>query len=570
MMASRRNSGGVRDRRRGSGFGRTLLVLGMFLGGAAGLLPGCLERREPSTNDGELARCATCHGDPDRAGDTLSRAAPPGDLWNSQEPGFPGVGAHQIHLSASETHLGFACGECHIVPETVEAEGHADDARPAEVSFGALAKTGGREPEYDAVARRCSDTWCHRSADAVWTRPRPSDEACGSCHGLPPPEPHPQSDACHVCHGDVVDERQQIHAPGLHVNGVVDVDSGDCVQCHGDEESAAPPFDTNGNSAVSALGVGAHRAHLAGGSWGRPLACSECHQIPEEVEDPAHIDARPAEVALRGVAETRGREPVWQRESESCAETWCHAPSNPAGSSPRWTSAAPLECGACHGTPPPLPHPQASNCEVCHGAVVGRDGDIIDRRRHVDGRVDVEVTEDCTACHGNGNANANAAPPVDTEGKSSTALPSVGAHQAHVLGSTLARAVPCQECHLVPDAVLAPGHIDSARPAEVVFSGAATAFGASPKYIGGTCQDSYCHGADSPKTHASGGTLTAPVWTEVDGGQAFCGSCHGLPPPLPHPQIESCSECHLNVLPSERGFLSPELHVNGVVENWLP
>jgi predicted CxxxxCH...CXXCH cytochrome family protein len=288
--------------------------------------------------------------------------------------------------------------------------------------------------------------------------------------------------------------------------------------------------------------------------------------VPEEVEDPVHIDARPAEVVLQGVAQAMGRAPAWDRESATCAETWCHAPSNPAGNSPRWTSTAGLDCDACHGAPPPLPHPQAPNCEACHGAVVGPDREIIDRKRHVDGRVDVAVTEDCSACHG----DVNAAPPVDVEGNSSTTLAGVGAHQKHVLGSSLARAVPCQECHLVPDEVLAPGHLDSDPPAEVVFSGAATAFGAAPEYAGGSCQDSYCHGADFPKTHVSGGAVTAPIWTEVDGSQAFCGSCHGLPPPLPHPQIESCSDCHLNVLPTQRGFLYPELHVNGSVENPLP
>lgn len=545
---------------------RALLVLGLVLAVVVGSTPGCLERREAPAEDGELTRCATCHGDPARDGDALARSAPPGDLWNSQEPSYPGVGAHQIHLSASDTHTAFACTECHVVPETVEEPGHADDARPAEVVFGALAKTGEREPEYNPVARRCSDTWCHGTADAVWTRPKSSAEACGSCHGLPPPEPHPQSEACHVCHGDVVNEHTQIEDPTLHVNGVVEVDTGACVECHGDEDTAAPPLDTEGQSSVSAIGVGAHRAHLAGGSWSRPLACSECHLVPEQVADPTHIDQRPAEVALFGVAQTAGREPEWERESESCAESWCHAPSNPSGSSPRWTSEAGLDCGSCHGTPPPLPHPQAPNCDACHGAVVGPDREIVDRMRHVDGNVDLDVSEDCTACHGADNA----APPVDVEGNSSSTLVTVGAHQSHVLGSSLARAVPCQECHLVPDEVLSAGHLDSERPAEVVFSGAAAAFGAVPEYVAGSCNDSYCHGADFPKTHESGGAVTAPTWTRVDGSQAFCGSCHGLPPPLPHPQIEVCSDCHLNVLPNQRSFLYPDLHVNGAVENLLP
>ncbi|HEU5074683.1 MAG TPA: CxxxxCH/CxxCH domain-containing protein [Polyangiaceae bacterium] len=545
---------------------RALLLLGLALGTLLGTLPGCLERREAPAGEGEFTRCATCHGDPARDPDSVLASAPPGDLWGSQEPSFPGVGAHQIHLSGSDTHEAFECSECHVVPHTVEEPGHADDPRPAEVVFGALAKTGDREPEYDPVARRCSDTWCHRSADAVWTRPKSSAEACGSCHGLPPPEPHPQSEACHVCHGAVVNDRAEIAEPALHVNGTVELDIGECVGCHGDSDTAAPPVDTEGNSSVSALGVGAHRAHLAGGSWSRPLDCSECHRVPEDVDDPAHIDARPAEVLLDGVSRSGGREPAWDRESESCADTWCHAPSAPGGSSPRWTSAPGLRCGECHGAPPPLPHPQVTNCEACHGAVVGPDLEIVDRTRHVDGTVDLDVTSDCTACHGRDNA----APPVDVDGNASPASPTVGAHQTHVLGSSLARAVPCQECHVVPEDVLAPGHIDSDRPAEVVFSGTAQAFGAEPTYEAGSCTNSYCHGADFPKTHESGGAITVPLWTQVDGSQTECGSCHGLPPPLPHPPIETCSDCHLNVLSDQRSFLYPELHVNGIVDNLLP
>jgi len=39
---------------------------------------------------------------------------------------------------------------------------------------------------------------------------------------------------------------------------------------------------------------------------------------------------------------------------------------------------------------------------------------------------------------------------------------------------------------------------------------------------------------------------------------------------VPHPQIETCADCHANVLPDQRSFLYPDLHVNGVAENLLP
>lgn len=544
---------------------RFVLFAALLLGGLLGLAPGCLERRNEPPDNYELTRCTGCHGDPNRKGDYLARSAPPGDLYQSQEPSFPGVGAHQLHLNDGPTHRAFPCNECHIVPDSVDDPGHADDGRPAEVVFGELAKTGGREPEYDPVARRCTDTYCHRDAYAVWTRPRDSDEACGSCHGLPPGLPHPQSEACHVCHAEVVDAAGKIKNPDLHVDGRVEYHAGDCAECHGDDESPAPPVDTHGNVEVSAIGVGAHRAHLGGGSWGRPLACDECHRVPEKVEDPAHIDGSPAEVIFEGVGTSFGREPSWYRNSETCAQTWCHSPLDPQGRSPKWTSDAGLQCGDCHGLPPPLPHPQSTNCQACHADVVGTGNQIIDRMLHVNGHVEVDVTGSCTACHGGDTP----APPVDLEGHTDTNFRGVGAHQTHLVGTGRSRVLECTECHRVPDEVLAEGHLDSNVPAEVVFSGVATARGTEPVYDNGTCLESYCHGANFASRYPSGGSVTEPSWTQVDGSQNACGSCHGLPPPLPHPQIATCADCHANVMPDQRSFKYPELHVNGITENRL-
>jgi hypothetical protein len=202
--------------------------------------------------------------------------------------------------------------------------------------------------------------------------------------------------------------------------------------------------------------------------------------------------------------------------------------------------------------------------------VVGDDdGTITDRLRHVDGVVDVGAEGGCTACHG----GANPAPPVDLSGMTETSEPGVGAHQIHLAGTPRSRPVACGECHLVPDDTYAPGHLDSPLPAEVTFSGAAVAFGAAPIYSAGSCQGSACHGAQFPDDHASGGTLTEPLWTVVDGTQAACGSCHALPPPAPHPKAEFnpvCSACHENIAPDNATFLFPELHVDGVVTFTLP
>jgi predicted CxxxxCH...CXXCH cytochrome family protein len=549
------------------------LSLGFAIASALGLalVQSCLERQDDEPTRADETRCASCHGDPRAPGDFLQKAAPPRDLMGDVDPAYPGVGAHSIHVYASETHAAIACSECHLVPNDTRSPGHADTAVPAELTFGALAKTGDRFPTYDTTTRRCSDSYCHREAKAVWTQPRNSQGACGSCHGLPPPAPHVQSARCDACHAAVVDSQQRIIAPNLHVDGQIQFTTGDCTSCHGSGDDPAPPKDTLGNELVSALGVGAHQAHLLGGANSRALSCSECHVVPESAEATGHADPLPAEVAFTGVALGQGHVPSWNRDSASCADSFCHAPS-PLSTAPLpiWTQPGPLPCNGCHATPPPAPHPQLDDCSRCHGEVVAEDDvSMLDRTRHVDGVVDVAFNPSCTSCHG----GANPAPPVDVAGHTATTFPGVGAHQSHVLGSVRARAVPCVECHQVPTTVLEQGHLDSALPAEIVFSGASIAFGGTPSYAAGACQNTSCHGGIFPKGHLSGGSNTAPIWTQVDGTEAACGSCHGLPPPAPHPVGSLnpvCNACHQNIAPDNSTFLFPELHVDGTVTFTLP
>jgi len=702
--------------------------------------PACLDRREEPKPDPDVARCTSCHGDPSRPGDYLRRAAPPIDVSGNKDPSYPGVGAHDIHLSASSTHAAIACDECHVVPATVNAPGHADDGPPGDVTFGSLARTGGLAPSFDPATQTCQKSYCHGASWAVWSLPRTSSEACGTCHGLPPPAPHPQSDRCSECHGAVIDADRHFIAPDRHVNGVVDYKGGECNACHGNEHNPAPPVDTLGNTDVTAIGVGAHQAHLAGGQSSRALACNECHVVPEHVEDPTHVDGLPAEVTFSGIAASGGRDPHWDEGSATCGGSYCHAPTpGDTRSSPVWNAGAPAACTSCHGLPPPAPHPQSTNCSACHGDVVGSDNrtiiapdrhvdgvvdyspgacknchgssknpappldtsgnsefsalgvgahqvhlsggsfsrplgcdechvvpkhledpthadglpaevtfsgiadtdgreprwneakatcqasychgpspsdqrdspkwnvekqlactschglppplphpqsetcsachggvvasdnrTIIEPSLHVNGEVNLDVTSSCTSCHGSVNTEA---PPVDAEGNTETTAPGVGAHQTHVRGTERSRAVPCAECHVVPKSVLATGHVDSARPAELAFSGVALTNGAKPRYENGTCLDTSCHGAVSPEFYPMGGSHTTPSWTRVDGTEAACGSCHGLPPPPPHPQIVPgypCHSCHGDLADDDLTFTHPELHVDGVVTFAVP
>jgi predicted CxxxxCH...CXXCH cytochrome family protein len=161
-------------------------------------------------------------------------------------------------------------------------------------------------------------------------------------------------------------------------------------------------------------------------------------------------------------------------------------------------------------------------------------------------------TGSCGACHG---SSQGPAPPPDLSGGSDPSALTVGAHQAHLAGSTGYAAVPCGECHVVPANVLDPGHCDSAAPAEVEFGALAAAKGTYPVWdrATGTCQGTYCHGAT-----LQGGSDKNPSWTSATA--VTCGSCHSA-----SYHGESGCNCHGSVW-SGGQIVDPSQHVNGVTD----
>ena len=77
----------------------------------------------------------------------------------------------------------------------------------------------------------------------------------------------------------------------------------------------------------------------------------------------------------------------------------------------------------------------------------------------------------------------------------------------------------------------------------------------------GVCSNVYCHGEF--KWNGSGNLDNDPVWTTVDGTQAACGTCHGLPPAPPHFNGDQCSMCHGSVVDENRNIINKEKHMNG-------
>jgi hypothetical protein len=165
----------------------------------------------------------------------------------------------------------------------------------------------------------------------------------------------------------------------------------------------------------------------------------------------------------------------------------------------------------------------------------------------------------CSFCHGARNPTTKAgydpaahpeyaAPPDDVAARlSGTSNGAAGAHQAH-----LRAGVACGECHVVPTSTAHVNGVDDVR-----FGALASANGAAPTWTASSlsCASTYCHGNFSG---GNGPTLIA--WNAT----VSCTSCHGAPPPLPHPQASAdCGSCH-------PGFTSTSvnagLHANGAVD----
>lgn len=178
-----------------------------------------------------------------------------------------------------------------------------------------------------------------------------------------------------------------------------------CSTCHG-TTNPAPPRDLKGNTSRTAVGVGAHQAHVAyaGG------LCVGCHVTPgENLFGYPHMNdgTTAAEVVFGGLAYKRTNVPGGQYYTSSvptvtpnpvwngtrCSNVYCHGAfkNGNRANSPTWadTTNASDFCGTCHGAPPVGTHPLNNACSTCHTGVVNTAGQIIDRTKHINGKLNV-------------------------------------------------------------------------------------------------------------------------------------------------------------------------------------
>jgi predicted CxxxxCH...CXXCH cytochrome family protein len=247
-------------------------------------------------------------------------------------------------------------------------------------------------------------------------------------------------DGCKTCHGTTYDGSTLVHvscmSAGCHVDAGGQKKSPEaCNTCHGDFRalatntiSAAPPKGVMGDSATTSRSVGAHQKHLASGALGKELKCVECHTVPTQVLIAGHVDTQlPAEVDfhdtmanLATAAGTYRPAPAYNATTLTCANTYCHgnwkatrssAPTElafayadsvmtGANHTPSWTGGpASGACTSCHSLPPAGHIPAvASSCgsSFCHVGVVAfvdNDVRIIDKTKHINGKINVRGTE---------------------------------------------------------------------------------------------------------------------------------------------------------------------------------
>ncbi|HEY8076651.1 MAG TPA: CxxxxCH/CxxCH domain-containing protein [Labilithrix sp.] len=350
-----------------------------------------------------------------------------------------------------------------------------------------------------------------------------------------------------------------------------------CTTCHGDaartagagvdpQVSVAPPHGTNGETLTSQGAVGAHMAHLTQTDLSAtPLKCNDCHVLPTAMDHANGV----VDIAWGPFAKAGGANPDFN--GATCTNVYCHGgfPGGRNVFAPSWTGG-PMNCGSCHGTPPPTPpHTNpAAPCSNCHGAGYDATAQTVNKATHINGVIDVSyAAATCSTCHGDGarvgiagsDPQITSAPPAGTHGETAATTRAVGAHMAHLNQTDWsANPIKCSECHPVPTST---AHSDGV--VEVAFGPFAKSGGANPTWNGTTCANAYCHGG-----FAGGNTANAPSWETP--GSVACGSCHALPPADGRAEhankATECSTCHGAGYSQTAKTVNKATHINGVTD----
>jgi len=313
-----------------------------------------------------------------------------------------------------------------------------------------------------------------------------------------------------------------------------------------------------------------------------------CSEIKDEITMPETVSIHGKESMILTANGFHGRQLV-DGKMESCKQ--CHASDYSGG-----TALVSCSSGNCH--PAINVHTQnimntsshefhgkyiantnwnMSLCKQCHGASYS--GGIVSPTCN-NCHNNAGGPEACNTCHGDFLNPQRISPPRSINKGLTTDVPGVGAHIVHLTDVKIGQNVRCMECHNIPSYFDSPGHIDNTPRAEVIFASFSSSGVGTPSYNLSTykCNNTYCHG--SFEFHKSNsqypfayvedkmvGNNYNPVWNKVDGTEAACGTCHGLPP-TGHmsSQLRSCATCHQGVVNDRGVIIDPTKHINGKID----
>jgi predicted CxxxxCH...CXXCH cytochrome family protein len=325
-----------------------------------------------------------------------------------------------------------------------------------------------------------------------------------------------------------------------------------------------------------------HAADFSGGIT--KVACSSCHNYPHVT---GFVDTTSA--AFHGLFLKANNFNLTECQK-------CH------GADFTGNGTAQLNCKSCHSLYPHDPgfavttspafhglYLRANNynmdkCQTCHGSDFAGNGAAQASCKSCHTQTAGPLA--CNTCHGTFSDPTRTAPPRDPSGNTATNIITVGAHVSHLYENDFA-VVACENCHKVPNANNVKDHYTSVPHTIVVLDSLATHGQASNAVFStssGTCANTYCHGnfqfnkADAPSERQFAYTADQMIgnnktvnWTNLDGTQAPCGSCHGTPDgyisPVGHIKvsIHQCVACHSTVVDINGNIIDKTKHINGQI-----
>jgi len=310
-----------------------------------------------------------------------------------------------------------------------------------------------------------------------------------------------------------------------------------------------------------------------------------CSDIQEDITPPAKISVHGSEALLKTSPGFHGKQLV-DGNMESCK--LCHASDYSGGT-------AKTNCATCHSgitvhtenimnPASPAFHGKfiangnwnMTKCTQCHDANYAGG---IESPSCKTCHTQANGPEACNTCHGDFTKPNSIAPPRALNYAVLNTDPGVGAHQLHLSGVKIGSNVVCNECHKVPGGFKSDEHIDNSPRAEVVFGSFSKLQNVNPTYnfSDNKCSNTYCHGnfkfskVNSQYQFAYTedfmvGSNYSPKWNKVDGTQAACGTCHGLPPKgHQDASLKSCGTCHVGIVDNRGNIINSSKHINGQI-----